>query len=89
LGGDLRRAALLGNAGVRQGNRAPRRHAELPENAVVLYSLACAESLSGRRDDALAHLEQAIKLNPPFRKAAQTDADFDPIRGDPEFPAPE
>ncbi|MBA3476755.1 MAG: hypothetical protein H0T10_08405 [Actinobacteria bacterium] len=38
---------------------------------------------------ALAHLEQAIKLNPPFRKAAQTDADFDPIRGDPEFPAPE
>ncbi len=44
---------------------------------------------SGRRDDALAHLDQAIKLNPPFRKAAQTDVDFDPIRGDPEFPAPE
>ena len=46
-----------------------------------------AQSLAGRRDNALAHLEQAIVLNPPFRKAAQTDVDFDPIRDDPKFPA--
>jgi len=65
------------------------RHSELPDNAVILYNLACAESLAGRPHDALAHLEQAIKLNPPFREAAQTDADLDSIRADPKFPAPE
>jgi len=65
------------------------RHAELPDNAAVLYNLACAESLAGRHADALGHLEQAVELNPPFRKAAQTDADFDPVRDDPNFPTPE
>lgn len=65
------------------------KHAELPDNATVLYNLACAESLAGRGDEALGHLKQAIELSPPFRKAAQTDADFDPIRDDPGFPAPE
>lgn len=64
-------------------------HAEHPEHATVLYNLACAESLGGRTDDALAHLERAIELNPPFREAAQADADFDPIRADPRFPQPE
>ena len=66
-----------------------KRHAELPDNAVILYNLACAESLAGRPHDALAHLEQAIVLNPPFRKAAQTDVDFDPIRGRSEVPGAE
>ena len=62
------------------------RHEQQPENANVLYNLACAESLDGRAADALAHLERAIELSPPFRGAAQTDPDFEPIRGDSRFP---
>ena len=64
-------------------------HREAPERANVLYNLACAESLAGRHDDALGHLDRAIELNPQFREAAQADADFDPIRADPRFPQPE
>ncbi len=62
-----------------------RAHREAPEQAGVLYNLACAESLLGQPDDALAHLAQAIELSPSFREAAQTDSDFDPIRADPRF----
>ncbi len=64
-----------------------RAHREAPDQAGVLYNLACAESLVGRPDDALAHLAQAIELRPSFREAAQTDTDFDAIRADPRFPA--
>lgn len=64
-----------------------RMHREEPEHAGVLYNLACAESLLGRSEDALGHLERSIELQPSFRDAAQTDSDFDPIRTDPRFPA--
>ena len=64
-----------------------RMHREEPDQAGVLYNLACAESLLGRTDEALGHLERSIALQPRFRDAAQTDSDFDPIRADPRFPA--
>jgi tetratricopeptide (TPR) repeat protein len=57
---------------------------QYPDDAGVLYNLACAESMLGRTDDALGHLEQAIATE-RFREAAKTDPDFDPIRGDPRF----
>jgi len=63
-----------------------RAHREDPSQAGVLYNLACAESLSGRVDDALGHLARAIELQPSFREAAQTDADLDSIRADARFP---
>ena len=63
-------------------------HREDPDQAGVLYNLACAESLLGRTEAAVGHLEQAIELQPSFRDAAQTDSDFDPIRADSRFPAP-
>ncbi|HWN20370.1 MAG TPA: tetratricopeptide repeat protein [Gaiellaceae bacterium] len=59
---------------------------EEPEQAGLLYNLACAESLLGRTDDALGHLDRSIELQPRFREAAQTDSDFDPIRADARFP---
>ena len=62
-------------------------HREEPDQAGVLYNLACAESHLGRTDDALGHLARAIELQPRFREAAKTDLDFDPIRDDPRFPA--
>jgi tetratricopeptide (TPR) repeat protein len=61
-------------------------HEEYPDDAGVLYNLACAESRLGRADDALAHLEQSITVE-RFRDAARTDPDFDSIREDERFKA--
>jgi mannose-6-phosphate isomerase-like protein (cupin superfamily) len=60
-------------------------HAEYPDDAVVLYNLACAESMLGRTNDAFLHLEQSIAGQERFREAAKTDPDFDPIREDERF----
>jgi mannose-6-phosphate isomerase-like protein (cupin superfamily) len=59
-------------------------HQEHPDDALVLYNLACAESLLGRRDDAIGHLEQSV-AEERFRELAKSDTDFDPIRDDPRF----
>jgi tetratricopeptide (TPR) repeat protein len=53
---------------------------ESREDALALYNLACYESLDGRADDALGHLRRAIELDPSYRRLAENDSDFDPIR---------
>lgn len=58
-----------------------------PDNANVLYNLACVESLGGRREQALTHLERAVELDPRARGWARSDADLDAIRNEPGFPA--
>jgi quercetin dioxygenase-like cupin family protein len=58
---------------------------EDPTDATVLFNLACAESLLGRTDDAIGHLEQSIANDESFRELARTDTDFDPIRDEPRF----
>lgn len=63
-----------------------RQHVEHPENAGVLYNLACAEARFGRTDDALAHLRQAVGLEPRFLENARGDDDLASIRGDERFP---
>jgi Tetratricopeptide repeat len=60
---------------------------EHPENASLLYNLACAESQSGKVVEALTHLEEAVRRNPAYRETARSDTDFDPIRREPGFPA--
>ena len=50
------------------------------EDALLLYNLACYESLAGRADDALAHVRRAVELDPGYRELAAADGDFDPIR---------
>ena len=62
-----------------------RHHGEHPENAGVLYNLACAEARSGRPEGALVHLAEAVALEPRFGENAATDTDFDAIRDDPRF----
>jgi tetratricopeptide (TPR) repeat protein len=57
-----------------------------PGNASLLYNLACAEARAGRRDDAVAHLREAIAAQDRFAEAARTDPDFDAIRDDASFP---
>jgi tetratricopeptide (TPR) repeat protein len=58
---------------------------ETPDDASVLYNLACAESLTDKRQDALDHLKRSIELDPDFRELAEKDSDFDAIRDEEEF----
>lgn len=56
-----------------------------PEYSLLLYNLACCESLAGRTSDAIEHLRLAIERSDQSRSLAAEDPDFDPIREDPEF----
>jgi tetratricopeptide (TPR) repeat protein len=56
-----------------------------PDDAGVLYNLACAESMAGRAEEAVTHLRRAIELDSSFREHAGKDSDFDPIREEPAF----
>ncbi len=59
----------------------------MPGDAGFLYNLACAESLLGRKEEALEHLRQSVEADADFKKNALEDPDFDAIRDDPEFSA--
>ena len=54
---------------------------------MLVYNLACSESLSGRTADAIDHLRQAIAASEKHRARCREDSDFDPIRDDPSFKA--
>ena len=58
-----------------------------PQYPMLVYNLACIESLSGRTTDAIDHLRQAVGASPKHRGDAREDSDFDPIRDDPLFKA--
>ena len=60
---------------------------ERPDDPRHLYNLACCESLTGRRDDALEHLRRAVEGDPALAQRAGQDSDLDGIRGDRRFPA--
>jgi tetratricopeptide (TPR) repeat protein len=62
-------------------------HEEYPDDAGILYNLACAESLGGRGDDAIGHLREAVGLDASFAELAANDPDFEAIRDAPEFSA--
>jgi tetratricopeptide (TPR) repeat protein len=58
-----------------------------PDYAGLLYNVACAESLAGRKADAIAHLRRSLELSGSgrFREFAKDDSDLDPLRDEPEF----
>ncbi len=58
-----------------------------PEYAVPMYNLACAESLAGRKEDAIEHLRLALERQDSLRSLAASDSDLDPIREEPAFKA--
>jgi tetratricopeptide (TPR) repeat protein len=58
---------------------------EHPDAGVVLYNLACVETLAGEPDQALEHLRRSIELEERFREYARTDEDFAAIRDRSEF----
>jgi tetratricopeptide (TPR) repeat protein len=57
------------------------------DRGALFYNLACAEAQLGETDAALEHLRAALKERPPLAEAAASDADLEPLRGDPRFPA--
>ena len=58
---------------------------EFPDDPAVLYNLACAESMAGESESALAHLARSVEQGERYRELARTDPDFDPIRDEPKF----
>jgi tetratricopeptide (TPR) repeat protein len=56
-----------------------------PANPSLLYDLACVLAQSGRNDEALDLLREALEAEPKYRKYAETDTDLDPLRADPRF----
>ncbi len=51
------------------------------------YNLACAYALSGRKDQAIAGLRQALSLRPDLTDWSKQDPDFQSLRDDPDFQA--
>jgi uncharacterized Ntn-hydrolase superfamily protein len=58
-----------------------------PGDPLLLYNLACYESLDGRREAALAHLGRALAADPTMREMARADSDFAAVADEPEFRA--
>jgi uncharacterized Ntn-hydrolase superfamily protein len=55
---------------------------ELGEEPMLLYNLACYESLAGRSAEAVAHLRRAVALDDSYRGLAANDPDFEPVRAE-------
>ena len=58
-----------------------------PDDAAILYDLACYECLDGRTGEALAHVKRVLQLDPLLRAAVVADADFSALADDPAFAA--
>jgi tetratricopeptide (TPR) repeat protein len=56
-----------------------------PQYAMLFFNLACCESLTGRKTEALDHLRHAIEMSEEFRAFAKDDSDLDSICHEPEF----
>jgi tetratricopeptide (TPR) repeat protein len=51
----------------------------------VIYGLAALECLTGRVEESLRHLDEALKLNAQLRFQARNDSDFQNLAEDPRF----
>ncbi len=51
----------------------------------AVYGLAVLDCLTGRVEDALRHLDSAIRMNPSNRLQARNDSDFQNLADDPRF----
>lgn len=58
---------------------------QVPQADYVAYGLAALDCLTGRVEDALRHLDEAIRLNPTLRFQARNDSDFQNLAEDPRF----
>lgn len=58
---------------------------QVPKADYVAYGLAALDCLTGHVEDALRHLDDAIRLNPGLRFQARNDSDFQNLAEDPRF----
>jgi tetratricopeptide (TPR) repeat protein len=59
--------------------------AAYPQADYALYGLAILDAITGRTQDCLKSLAQAIELNPKNRLQARADNDFQSMADDPRF----
>src|SRR5579871_1180810 len=62
-----------------------RAHQAAPEEAIVLYNLACYWTLAGNKSQALSWLGRALRMNKALRDSIPDEPDFDSLRDDPDF----
>ena len=58
---------------------------QAPACAILHYNLACYWSLTRNARRAISYLTRALELDPDYRDALSSEADFDPIRSHPHF----
>jgi len=58
---------------------------KFPGNALILYNIACMQSMLGRGDEALETLGGAVEKWPKFKENAKGDDDFTSLREDARF----
>jgi hypothetical protein len=58
---------------------------KFPGNALILYNVACMQSMLGHGGEALDTLRASVESWPQFKENARADDDFAPIREDPRF----
>jgi tetratricopeptide (TPR) repeat protein len=56
-----------------------------PDEAMVLYNVACIQSLAGRVEDAIDTLEHAVRNGLTQKGWLEHDSNLDPLRGDPRY----
>jgi tetratricopeptide (TPR) repeat protein len=58
---------------------------QVPKADYVAYGMAALDCLTGKVEDSLRHLDEAIKLNAALRFQARNDSDFQNLVEDPRF----
>jgi len=56
-----------------------------PKADYIAYGFAALDCLTGRVEESLRHLDEAIRLNPALRFQARNDSDFQNLAEDPRF----
>ena len=56
-----------------------------PGNALILYNIACMQSMLGRGEEALETLSESVEKWPKFKENARADDDFASLREDARF----
>ena len=56
-----------------------------PQEAVLLYNVACYWSLAGNKAQSLSWLGRALRMDKGLRKLIAEESDFDFLRYDPDF----
>ncbi len=56
-----------------------------PASDYVLYGMAALDCITGRVEDSLKRLDEALRANPQLRFQARNDSDFQNLAEDPRF----